>query len=179
VTPRGRRQQRREKRQARRRGEATSTRYRMREKLVSFGDDFVIETAQGRPAFRVDGKALRVRNTIKIDDTRGRTQYTVQERMLRLKATMVIERDGRTVARIKKALVTPLRDRFDVNVAGQPPLHVRGNVLDHEYTITRNGATVATVSKRWFRVRDTYGVEVSPGEDDAFVLAVTAAIDAM
>jgi len=151
----------------------------MREKLVSFGDDFVIETAQGRPAFRVDGKALRVRNTIKIDDTRGRTQYTVQERMLRLKATMVIERDGRTVARIKKALVTPLRDRFDVNVAGQPPLHVRGNVLDHEYTITRNGATVATVSKRWFRVRDTYGVEVSPGEDDAFVLAVTAAIDAM
>ena len=151
----------------------------MREKLVSFGDDFVIETAQGRPAFRVDGKALRVRNTIKIDDTRGRTQYTVQERMLRLKATMVIERDGRTVARIKKALVTPLRDRFDVNVAGQPPLHVRGNVLDHEYTITRNGTTVATVSKRWFRVRDTYGVEVSPGEDDAFVLAVTAAIDAM
>jgi uncharacterized protein YxjI len=151
----------------------------MREKLMTFGDDFVIETAGGRPAFRVDGKALRVRNTIRIDDTRGRTQYTVQERMLRLKETMVIERDGRTVARIEKALVTPLRDRFDVNVAGQPPLHVRGNVLDHEYAITRNGATVATVSRRWFRVRDTYGVEVSPGEDDAFVLAVTAAIDAM
>ena len=151
----------------------------MREKLVSFGNDYVIETAGGRPAFRVDGKALRMRNTIKIDDMSGRTQYTVQERMLRLKATMVIERDGRRVARIKKAIVTPLRDRFGVTVAGEPPLHVQGNVLDHEYTITRNGATVATVSRRWFRVRDTYGVEVSPGEDDAFVLAVTAAIDAM
>ena len=68
-------------------------------------------------------------------------------------------------------------DRFDVEVAGEPPLHVQGNAVDHEYTITRNGTTVATVSKRWFRIRDTYGVEVMPGEDHAFVLAVAAAID--
>ncbi len=151
----------------------------MREKLVSFGNDFVIETAGGAPAYRVDGKALRVRNTIKIQTPRGQPLYTVQERMIRVKKTMVIEREGRTVATIQKALVTPLRDRFDVQVVGGPPLHVRGNIVDHEYTITRNGQVVARVSKRWFRVRDTYGVEVMPGEDDAFVLAVTAAIDAI
>lgn len=155
------------------------TRYQMREKLVSFGNDFTIKTADGRPAFKVDGKALRMRNTIKIRDTAGRSLYTVQERMVRVKSTMVVETDGRTVATIQKALVTPLRDRFDVKVAGGPNLHVQGNIVDHEYRITRQGTPVAEVSKRWIRVRDTYGVEVQPGEDDAFLLAVVAAIDAI
>ncbi|QPV64136.1 LURP-one-related family protein [Halosimplex litoreum] len=156
---------------------ATPTRYRMRERLLAIGDDFVIETAAGQPAFRVDGKALRVRDTIQIRDREGTPLYRVQERMLRFRETMVIERDGQRVATIHKALVTPLRDRFDVQVEGGPPLSVQGNVFDHEYAITRDGLRIATVSKRYFRVRDTYGVEVVPGEDDAFVLAVVAAID--
>jgi len=36
---------------------------------------------------------------------------------------------------------------------------------------------VAEVSKRWFRVRDTYGIEVAPAQDDALILAVTVCID--
>lgn len=151
----------------------------MREKLVSFGDDFVIETAAGVPAFKVDGKLLRVRNTIQLDDTAGRHLYRIQERLARVRNTMEIDRDGRRVAAIHQALVTPVRDRFEVDVADGPNLHVQGNVFAHEYAITRNGAPVATVSKRWFRYRDIYGVEVMAGEDDAFVLAITAAIDAL
>lgn len=38
---------------------------------------------------------------------------------------------------------------------------------------------VAEVSKRWFRVRDTYGIEIAPGQDDGLILAVTACIDEM
>jgi uncharacterized protein YxjI len=39
--------------------------------------------------------------------------------------------------------------------------------------MTRDGIPVANISKRWFRVRDTYGVAVTPGQNDALVLAVT------
>ena len=35
------------------------------------------------------------------------------------------------------------------------------------------------ISKRWFRVRETYGIEIAPGEDDALILAVAACIDEM
>jgi uncharacterized protein YxjI len=35
------------------------------------------------------------------------------------------------------------------------------------------------VSKRRFRVRDTYGIEVAPGQDDALILSVTVCIDQM
>jgi len=38
-------------------------RFLMREKLLSIGDDFWIENADGERAYKVNGKALRVRQT--------------------------------------------------------------------------------------------------------------------
>ena len=89
------------------------------------------------------------------------------------------DRDGRTVAAVKKALVSPLRDRWTVEVADGPDLDVKGNLVDHEYTIEDGRSTVAEVSRKWFRVADTYGVEVAPGQNPALMLAVTAVLDQM
>ena len=92
---------------------------------------------------------------------------------------MELERGGDTVATIKKALVSPLRDRFSIEVADGDDLEAKGNVVDHEYKIERDGDKIAEISKRWFRVRDTYGIEIAPGQDDAFILALTVCIDQM
>ena len=93
--------------------------------------------------------------------------------------TTEIERGGDTVATVKKALVHVVRDRFSVEVNGGEDLEAKGNVVDHEYKIERDGDNVAEVSKRWFRVRDTYGIEIAPGQDDALILAVVVCIDQM
>jgi uncharacterized protein YxjI len=92
---------------------------------------------------------------------------------------MMIERDGDKVATVKKALITPVRDRFAIEIEGSGELTAKGNIVDHEYKIERDGETVAQVSKRWFRVRETYGIEVAPGENDALLLAATVCIDEM
>ena len=153
--------------------------YQMREKLVSIGDDYWIENERGQRVFKVDGKALRIRNTLIFEDLQGRELASIQEKMLRVKDTMDIERGGQVIATVKKAMITPMRDRYSVNVRGGPDLDVQGNIVDHEYRIERGRQQVAEISKKWFRVRDTYGVEVAPGEDDVLILAVTAAVDQM
>ena len=56
---------------------------------------------------------------------------------------------------------------------------MQGNILDHEYEIKEGRHKVAQVSKKWFRVRDTYGVEIEPGREDVVILAVTVALDNM
>jgi uncharacterized protein YxjI len=56
---------------------------------------------------------------------------------------------------------------------------VQGNILDHEYEIEGDGGKIAEVSRKWFRVRDTYGIEVQPGQNDAMVLAVVVCLDEM
>jgi uncharacterized protein YxjI len=106
----------------------------MREKMFSVGDDFWIETDGGDRAFKVNGKALRVRDTLVLEGPGGDELFTIQEKKL------------------------SVRDRFEIE---------------------RDGHKVAEVSKRWFRVRDTYGIEVAAGEDDALLLAVAVCIDRM
>jgi len=159
--------------------ELGGTRYRMREKLFSIGDDFWIETEDGQRAFKVNGKALRIRETFVLESPSGEELFKVQERKLRIRDTMKIERDGDTVATVQKALITPLRDRFAIEVEDGGELSAKGNIVDHEYEIERDGRKVAEVSKRWFRIRETYGIEVAPGENDALLLAATVCIDEM
>jgi uncharacterized protein YxjI len=155
------------------------TRYVMREKLFAIGDDFWIEDADGDRVFKVNGKALRIRSTFIIEDRSGEELLKIQEKKLSIRDKMEIERDGKTVATVKKALITPLRDRFDIDVENGPELQAKGNIVDHEYEIERDGDKVAEVSKRWFRARDTYGIEIAPDQNVALILAATVCIDEM
>lgn len=151
-------------------------RYRMAEKLVSIGDDFFIQNDLGQRIFKVDGKALRVRDTLIFRDMDGNEVCQIQQRLARLRDSMEIEGpDGRRIAMVHKAMITPLRDRFTVKVADGPDLEVQGNIVDHEYRI----GNVATISKKWFRVRDSYGVEIAPGQNDILILAAAVCIDQM
>jgi len=157
-----------------------ATHYQMRQKLVSIGDDFWIENDHGERVYKVDGKALRMRQTLIFEDPQGHELAKIQEKMLRLKDTMEIEGpNGETLATVKKALITPLRDRWVVKVGDGPDMDIQGNILDHEYTIESGRDKVAEISKKWFRIADTYGVEVAPGQNDLVILAATVAVDMM
>ena len=153
--------------------------YQMREKMFSIGDDYWIENSRGERVFKVDGKALRIRETLILEDPDGDELCKIQEKKMRVRDTMEIERGDDVVATVKKAMISPLRQRYSVDVRGGDDLDVHGNIVDHEYTVERGGDKVAEVSKRWFRVRDTYGIEVAPGQDDALILAVTACLERM
>ncbi len=154
--------------------------YQMRQKMVAIGDDFWIENDKGQKVFKVDGKALRVRQTLIFEDAHGTELCKIQEKMLRIKDSMEIEGPrGENIATVKKALITPIRERWVVKIKGGPDLEVQGNILDHEYSIGEGRDKVAEVSKKWFRLRDSYGVAIDPGQDDVLILAVAVCIDEM
>lgn len=152
-------------------------RYLMRKRLFSIGDDFWIEDERGRRVLRVDGKVLRLRQTFVLEDLDGREVATIRKKLVALRDTMDIERDGLVVARIRRALFSPFRQRFDVDLNGGGALVVQGNITDHEYEVRRDGTAVAVISKRWFSIRDTYAVEVAADEDPGLLLALTVAVD--
>lgn len=157
-----------------------SNRYQMREDLISIGDDFWIEDENGQRAFRVDGKVLRIKKTYVFLDMAGKPLCRIKERLLTIKDTMEIEdADGKELAVVRKALISPLRDRWTVKVKNGPDLDVQGNILDHEYAIKQGRDKIAKVSKKWFRLNDTYGVEIVEGQNDILILAIAVAMDAM
>jgi uncharacterized protein YxjI len=176
---RGRREERREDRREFGVG-GTAEHYQMRQRLLSIGDDFWIENDRGERVYKVDGKALRVRQTLVFEDAAGNELCKIQERVARVRDSMEIEGPGgERLAMVKQALITPLRERWTVNVADGPDLEVQGNLLDHEYAIGEGRDKIAEVSKKWFRVADTYGVQLEPGQNAVLILAVTVALDSM
>jgi uncharacterized protein YxjI len=148
----------------------------MKQRLFGLGEDFDITDEHDRPAFHVNGKGLRARDTLLFEDTSGHELYRIQEKVAGLRDTMKIYRGDQVAATIQKKAIGR-RDRFDITVPGQGDYTAEGKIHDHEYRIEKDGKPAAEVSMHWFRARDTYGVQVEPGQDPLLMLAVTVGID--
>jgi uncharacterized protein YxjI len=149
----------------------------IREKFFSIGDDFDVLDENGVKVFRVDGKVLSVRNKVVIEDPAGNEVATVHRHLVALRPTYEIRIGGEKAAEVRKKLFTPFRDKFTIDVPGPDDLEMKGDLLDHEYVIERGGTEVAAVSKRWLTIRDTYAVQVSPGEDPLLIVGSVLALD--
>src|SRR5690242_6412256 len=151
-----------------------ATLYQMRQKLLSIGDDYWIEDADGRHVYRVDGKVLQLRTTLDLEDLHGARLCRVRARIMHAHDTMDVEGpDGHRWARVHKA--PRPGEEWKVDVESGPDMHVGGDIVDHEYEIAVEGRTIAEVSKKWFGDRDIYGVEIASDQDPVLVLAVTLA----
>ncbi|GLY93077.1 LURP-one-related family protein [Actinoplanes sp. NBRC 103695] len=149
----------------------------IREKFFSIGDDFDVLDENGVKVFRVDGKVLSVRDKVVIEDPAGNELATVHRHLVAMRPTYEIRIGGEKAAEVRKKLFTPFRDKFTIDVPGPDDLEMKGDLLDHEYVIERGGAEVAAVSKRWLTIRDTYAVQVSPGEDPLLIVGSVLALD--
>lgn len=152
-------------------------RYVMKQKLFSWGDDFVIRDEDGRDVFLVDGKAFSLGKQLSFQDMSGTELAFIRQKLLAWGPTYEIYRGGDLRAVVKKSIFTLIHCKFTVDVPGPDDLEARGSFTDHEYAFDRHGQVVASVSKRWFAWTDTYGVDVMPGEDDVLILASTVVID--
>src|SRR3954451_15441421 len=151
--------------------------FQMREKVFAIGDDFWIENSDGEKIFKVNGKAVRFRDTFILEDAHGHELSKIQEKKLSVRDKMTIE-SGSTKAVVHKRLIG-IRNHYVIEVEGGEDLKAHGNILDHEYEIERDGDKIAEVSKKWFRLRDTYGVQLAQGQDVPLILAVTVCVDQM
>ena len=152
-------------------------RFQMREKALSIGDDYWIEDESGNKVYKVNGKAARVRDTWILEDPHGNEVAQIREKKLSVRDKIKIE-FGEHEAVVKKQMIS-IRDKFEVDVENGPDLEVKGKIGDHEYKIERDGKKIAEVSKKWFKLRDTYGIEIDPEEDDVLILAAAVCLEEM
>jgi uncharacterized protein YxjI len=153
-------------------------RYTLRQDLIGFGDDFTIKNGDGDEVYRVDGKAFTLlREKLSFEDLNGHELAFIRSKIIALTDSYEILRGDEVAAVVKKDLINVFRCGFTVDVPGPDDLEAQGSLLDHEYAFTRGGKTVATVSKKWFAIRDTYGVDIADGEDPVLILASAVVID--
>ncbi|WP_413166797.1 LURP-one-related/scramblase family protein [Capilliphycus salinus ALCB114379] len=157
------------------------TRFQVKQRLFTFGDDFFITNERDERVIKVDGKLLRLRDTLIFENMQGQELYKITARMVDIRETMDLKRpDGSKAAIVHDAWFSPIRDRWRIDIPGGEDLTTVGNILQHEYTICQGGRLpIAIISKKWFRLRDTYGVEVADAFDAPLILGITVVIDMM
>lgn len=153
-------------------------RYLVQERIFSITTDFWIEDEAGNRVFFVDGRALSLRETFELKDAAGNLLILIRKKLFAMRDTMEIE-DGRGLAaKVRPAFFSPLRHRYEIDLADGERLEATGNFTDKNWELTNgNGQVIGRISRQWFRVRDTYGVEVAPGADDPLVIAIAVCID--
>ena len=152
-------------------------RYVMRQKLLSLADNFTIKNEQEQDVFLVKGRVFSFGDKLSFQDLAGNELVFIDQRLLNWSPTYELWKGGELLAVVKRELFSFIHHRFTVDVPGPNDLEAEGDFLDHEYTISRGGSVVATVSKRWFSWADTYGIEIADGKDDVLVLATAVVVD--
>ncbi|WP_328962453.1 LURP-one-related/scramblase family protein [Streptomyces virginiae] len=148
--------------------------YLVRDKMLAIGDDYWIEDEDGRHAFLVDGKALRFRDTLELKDPDGQILITLREKLFTLGDAMTLERDERRLAVIRRKRLSLVRGHFRVTLAEGTELDVSGRILDREFKVEYDGELLALISRQWYRVRETYAVDVVREDADAALLIAVA-----
>jgi uncharacterized protein YxjI len=152
-------------------------RYVMRQKLLSLADNFTIKNEQEQDVFLVKGKVFSFGDKLSFQDLAGNELVFIDQRLLNWSPTYELWKGDELLAVVKRELFSFIHHRFTVDVPGPNDLEAEGDFLDHEYTISRGGSVVATVSKRWFSWADTYGIEIADGQADVLVLATAVVVD--
>lgn len=151
--------------------------YKMKEKLMSIGDDFWIETEGGRKAFKVNGKLMSVRDKLGFEDSNGHELAYIESKFFTVRDRLNIDRIGGAGAQLRKDFVNVVRDQYILEFDDGDKIEVTGNFLDHEYDFKRGREKVAEVSKKWFRIADSYGIHINGDEDHIMFLAACVALD--
>ena len=152
-------------------------RYLVRERIFSITDDFWVTDEQGDKVFYVDAKILSLRHALELKDASGRKLATIKHRLLTFTDAMEIEADEGVLATVHKAVFSPLHHRANIDLAGGGRLEAVGNIIDKDFEIRDGGQVIARISRAWFRIRDTYGVDVAPGQDDALIICIAMCLD--
>ncbi|WP_069171701.1 LURP-one-related/scramblase family protein [Streptomyces griseus] len=146
----------------------------VRERLFAVGDDYWIEDADGHRLFLVDGKAMRLRDTFELKDQDGRVRVEFRRKLVSLRDTMVVERDGEPLARIRRKRLSLLRNHYRVTLVDGTELDVSGKILDREFAVEYDGELLARISRRQLTVRDTYGIDIVREDADVPLLVAVA-----
>ena len=152
-------------------------RYLVRERLFDIKDDFWVTDEHGGGVFYVNAKFLSLHHTLVLEDASGRKLASIKHRLLTFTDAMEIEADEGVLATVHKAVFSPLHHRANIDLAGGGRLEAVGNLIDKDFEIRDGGQVIARISRAWFRVRDTYGVDVAPGQDDALIICIAICLD--
>lgn len=150
--------------------------YILSQKLLAFGDDFIIEDSKGNKIFTVDGKAFAIGEKLYFKDSNNNILFKIKKKLIKLTDTYEIEKDGKTYAIVRKEMFTMFKEKFEIKTS-YGEIKAKGNFIDYDFSFRKDGKKIAEVSKKLISIRDKYVVDITDFNDEALLLACVIVLD--
>lgn len=161
-----------------RRTEPTLARYRLPQNALAVAGTVLVKNDWGEPAFEIDGGTQATEDLVRVRDLRGAAACHIWGSALHSDEPIeIVDAEASILATVTRVEVSPVRDRFFVQLESGTIWTVEGQVASHEYRVHGPSGEIAEVSRRWFRARQSYGVQVAAGQPDLMVLTVALCLD--
>ena len=147
----------------------------IKQKVFSWGDKFRIYDENQNDRYYVEGEVFSFGKKLHLYNHSGAEEAFIHQKVLSFLPKYYISRNNIDVAQVIKEF-TILRQEYTVKGLGWT---VNGNFLAHDYEITSDGRTIASISKRWFSWGDTYEIDISDDADEVMAICVVLIIDAV
>lgn len=146
----------------------------MKQKVFSLRGKFNVYDAAETPLYTVEGKIVSAHSKHYVYNASGEQVAYIYKKILSLMPKFFIETNGKTYEMKGKLALA-----HEVSVIEELGWEIKGNFLEHDYTITQNGEQIATVHQKWLSWGDTYELDVADGVDEVLVLSVVLCFDIM
>ena len=147
----------------------------VKNKFVSWGGSSKVEDEAGNQLYRVKGKAFSWHRKKTLLDLNGNVLYRIRNKWPTwlLHSAYICDKDGKKICKVKQQIsfkkafiIEETRDNIEVN----------GFILNG-MQVAMNGQYLGTITKEFFALRDYFVLDVLNGQDPAFLIALTIAID--
>ena len=145
----------------------------MKQKVFSWNTHFSVKDEHEDDRFTVDGEFFTLGKKLHVCDPFGREVALVQQKVFSFLPRFFVYVEGALICEIVKEF-TVLRPKYRIEGLDW---EMNGDFWAHEYTVTKNGEPIVSVSKAWLSWGDSYALDITHSEDTIPALAVVLAID--
>lgn len=149
---------------------------KMKEKVFTLRANFSIKDENDMDVFFVKGKFLSFGHKATLMDSNEKELMYIEQKVLTfLPEYHVFDENHDEIGMLKKKLTFFKPSYYITSNFGE--YEISGDVWSHAFTISKNGKVCAEVSKKWFSLSDTYGMDIKDDENVPFLIAMIIAID--
>ena len=147
----------------------------LKEKVFTLKERFNVTNEEEQTLYIVEGKLLSWGHQLDIADANGAHVAHVRQKVLALLPRYFITCEGMEEMELKGHL-NIVHPHYTLETP-DGDWEVRGDFLQHEYTIKKGEEEIAAVTRKWFSFGDSYTLDVAEDKNVVPALCVMVALD--
>lgn len=145
----------------------------IKQHIMALSEKFTISNARDEVIYFAQGSFMKVPKTFTIENENHKEVAFITKKILSLFPTFEVEVEGKQVAVIRKEF-SLFKAKYQIEGQG---LQVEGNWWDMDFAVRKDGHVIGEVHKQWFKVRDTYEIQIADEAYELILVAIVLAID--